>query len=102
MGFCFGGGLRGGFFERGLTWEVFEMPECVNAEFPNFLIFSGLVWPVKLLNERFKNLRPSRGGKSEGKEPTILLFDTSKYFNDFRLEMGFELPEMLQLERSRC
>ena len=78
-----------------------KLPAFINAEFPNLRTCSGLNWPVKLLSERFKNLRPNRGGKSEGNEPFNLLFDKSKCFNERRIEMGFEFPDILQLERSR-
>lgn len=63
---------------------------------------AGDIWPVKLLNERFKNSRPIRGGKSKGKEPVISLFETSRYRKKRRFEMGFGFPEILQLEMSRC
>lgn len=79
-----------------------KFPAAMKADLPKFWYFSGLTNPEKLLRERFKNLRPSRGGKSEGKVPFILLFETSKYFKDRRTETGFELEEILQPEISRC
>lgn len=74
----------------------------MNAELPNFLWNSDPISPVNLFNETFKNLSPMSGGKSEGNVPFMLLSDTSKCVNRRRLEMGFKLPEILQLEMSRC
>jgi hypothetical protein len=50
----------------------------MKAALPNFWYFSEPTVPVKLLNEMFKNLRVLIGGKSEGKEPFMELFETSK------------------------
>lgn len=78
-----------------------KFPALVNADFPNLWYLSELIDPVKLFSEMFKNRRPPRGGKSNGKVPFNLLLETSKCFNDRRAEMGFRLAEILQLEISR-
>lgn len=49
----------------------------------------------------FKNFMVFKGGKSEGKLPFKELFERSKKDSEVRVEMGFTLPLMLQLERLR-
>lgn len=56
---------------------------------------------MKLLSEMFRNLRLPIGGKSEGKVPFKELLDKSKDFSEWRTEIGFTLPEILQLETLR-
>lgn len=82
------------------AWKL-KFPASTNADFPNLWYLSELTNPVKLLTEIFKNSSSPRGGKSVGKVPFILLFETSKYFNERTAEMGFRLPEILQLEMFR-
>lgn len=79
-----------------------KLPPWMKADLPNFWYLSWPTKPVNLFNEIFKNLTPLSGGKSEGKVPFIELFDTSRYFNEWRNDTGFILPEILQLEMSRC
>lgn len=69
---CGGNGIECG------TLVMLNFPAWIKAEGPNSWILTEVKWPVKLLNEMFKNLRSESEGKSEGNLPFIWFIETSK------------------------